>query len=206
MAQKESKAASTVTLPKPKFQSAVSVEEALQKRRSVREFKKEPLTLSDVSQLLWAAGGMVSPVGFRSVPSAGALYPLEFYLVAGNVTGLPQGVYKYRLERHELAKISDGDHRKELYAASLHQESLQQAAAIVVISAIYQRTTVKYGERGVRYIHMEAGHASQNVYLQCVSLHLGTVAIGAFDDESVRRTVGMPDTEMPLYLMPIGKM
>jgi len=194
-----------IKLPRPQQDGKMSVERSLRERRSVREFSEEPLTLAEIAQILWAAQGTTDPSGLRTAPSAGALYPLEVYVVAGRVHGLSQGVYKYRPRGHELAQVAAGDRRAELYAAAIGQESVRDAAAVVVITAVYERTTIKYGERGIRYVHMEVGHVGQNIYLQAVSLGLGTVAVGAFDDEDVRRIIGAPHNEHPLYLMPIGK-
>ena len=196
----------TIKLPDPLQDSKTSIEKAMLKRRSVRSFKDGSLTLAEVSQLLWAAQGITSPRGLRTVPSAGALYPLEVYIVAGNVDDLPTGVYHYRPFRNELIRVIKGDKRIELCSAALGQTSVRNAAAVIVFAAVYERTTVKYGERGIRYVHMEAGHASQNVFLQAVPLNLGTVVIGAFDDDGVRKVLKISDREQPLYIMPVGRM
>ena len=194
-----------IRLPEPKYDSNTSVEQALLKRRSVRVYKDEPLALTEVLQLLWAAQGITDPRGFRTAPSAGALYPLELYVVAGNVNDLPDGIYKYKPHKHELAMVVEGDKRTELCNAALDQPSIKDAAALIVFSAVYERTTGKYGERGIRYVHMEVGHAAQNIYLQAVSLNLGLVVIGAFDDEEVKKIMNMEDKEQPLYIIPVGK-
>lgn len=195
----------TTKLPNPRLDSDMSIEEALLQRRSTRNYKGTPLTRAEVSQLLWAAQGMTDPRGFRTAPSAGALYPLEVYLVAGNVEGIPAGIYRYISQRHEIAKMVQGDKRAELRDAALGQEQIKQAAAVLVISAFTERTTVKYRDRGIRYVHMEAGHAVQNVYLQATALGLGTVVMGAFHDEAVRKIMNMPDREQPLAIMPVGR-
>jgi len=194
-----------IKLPEPKYDSSISIEGALLKRRSVRAFKDKPVTLSEVSQPLWAAEGIADPGGLRTAPSAGALYPLELYVVTGNVNGLPAGIYKYRPKRHELLSIAKGDSRIHLCNAALGQSPIRRAAAVIVLSGVYERTTNKYGERGISYVHMEAGHAAQNVSLQAVSLWLGTVVIGAFRDEEVKRMLKMEDRERPLYIMPVGR-
>jgi len=196
----------TIRLPEPKYDSDTSIEEALFKRRSVRSFKDSPLTLAEVSQLLWAAQGITSTGGLRTAPSAGALYPLEIYVVAGNVEGLPDGVYNYRPDTHELAGVVKGDKRTELCNAALGQTSVRNAAAVMVFSAVYGRTDAKYGDRSARYVHIEIGHAAQNVFLQTVPLNLGTVVIGAFYDDEVRKVLKMSDREQPLYIMPVGRM
>ena len=195
----------TIKLPEPRYESEISVEEALLARRSVRNYKYEPLTLKEVSQLLWAAQGITDEKGSRSAPSAGALYPLEVYVIVGNVNSLLSGVYKYKSQGHELAKVAEGDKRIELYNAALDQSAVKNAAVVIVFSAVYERTAEKYGERGERYVHLETGHAAQNVYLQAISLGLGTVVIGAFDDKEVKKIVNMQDDEQPLYIMPVGR-
>ncbi len=154
-----------IKLPVPRYKSGVSIEQALHERRSVRRYKNEPLVIADVSQLLWSAQGITSPNGFRTAPSAGALYPLEVYLVVGNVKGLMRGVYKYYPNQHEIAKIKDRDVRAELAIAALGQGWVKDAAIDIVFAAVYERVTRKYGKRGIRYVHMEAGHAAQNIYL-----------------------------------------
>ena len=194
-----------VSLPEVRLTSDVSLEETLLHRRSIRDYTDEALSLEEVSQLLWAAQGITEAWGGRTAPSAGALYPLEVYLVVGDVEDLTPGVYQYQPDGHELVKVKDGDVRAELAGAALDQDSVQNGAIDIVIAAVYERTKVKYGERGIRYVHMEAGHAAQNVYLQATALDLGTVTIGAFYDDSVRDIVGMPGDVAPLYVIPVGK-
>ncbi len=194
-----------IKLPEPKYDSSTSVEEALLKRRSVRDFKDKPVTLSEVSQLIWAAQGITDPGGFRTTPSAGALYPLELYVVAGNVNGLPVGIYRYGPKRHELLIVVKGDRRIDLCSAALGQSPVRRSAVVVVLSGVYERTTTKYGERGIRYVHMEAGHAAQNICLQAVPLGIGTVVIGAFRDEEVKKILKMAEGEMPLYIISVGR-
>jgi len=202
-----------VKLPPPVLDGSVSVEKSLAQRRSVRKYAKQPLTLAEVSQLLWAAYGITRPVpdmpqlrgGIRTAPSAGALYPLELYVVAGNVTGLVPGIYRYRPETHDLLLVAAGDKRQALFEASGGQASVQSAPASIVYSAVFSRTTGKYGTRGrERYVCMDLGHSAENVYLQCASLGLGTCAIGAFDDDKLKSVVLMPKAETPLYIMPVG--
>jgi SagB-type dehydrogenase family enzyme len=197
--------AEIIPLPPPRRDGEITVERALQQRRSRREFRKAPLNIPDLSQLLWSAQGITHEQGLRTAPSAGALYPLEVYVVVGTVENLPAGVYQYRPHTHQLKRISKEDKRSELASAALDQEYVENNAVVLVFSAVENRTTDKYGRRGIRYIHMEAGHAAQNVFLQAVSLGLGTVAVGAFDDDRVQQIMQMPEGEIPLYLMPIGK-
>lgn len=198
--------AETMKLPQPKYDSKFSIEKTLLERRSVRNYKDEPLTLAEVSQLLWAAQGITEKSkGLRTAPSAGALYPLETYLVAGKVTGLPAGLYKYIPRGHELEKIADGDKRAELSKAALGQSSVSQAPVVIAISAVYERITGKYSQRGIRYTDMEAGHVGENVALQAVALNLGTVMVGAFNDDNVKKVLNLPAEEKPLYLIPVGR-
>jgi SagB-type dehydrogenase family enzyme len=194
-----------ITLPPPRTESTTSLEEALLKRRSVRTYRGEPLTLTEIAQLLWAAQGITGAGGLRTAPSAGALYPLELLVVAGEVEDLPPGVYRYNPDGHTLARAIEGDLRKDLTGAALGQEAVEEAPAVLVITAFPDRTTGKYGERGIRYVHMEAGHCAENVFLQAVSLDLGTVTIGAFDDRRVGEVLGLDPGEEPLYLMPVGR-
>lgn len=195
----------TVKMPQPQYDSRSSVESAMLKRRSVRSYTDEPLTLSIISQLLWAAQGITHPRGFRTAPSAGALYPLEIYIVAAKVANLAAGIYKYKPRSHELLKIVKGDKRAELYQVALRQRSIKDAPVIMVFCAVYERTTGKYRKRGIRYVLIEVGHSSQNVCLQAVSLDLGTVTIGAFKDKKVSKVIGCEENEHPLYIMPIGR-
>ena len=198
-------ATSTIPLPSPSLSGSLSVEEALTSRRSVREYTVRPVSLAQAAQLLWAAQGVTDRVGRRTAPSAGGLYPLAVYLVAEQVGDLPAGVYHYVPEMHSLERVVAGSAQGELYRAALSQSSVRDAPAVFVFSGVFERTVQKYGDRGRQYVYMEAGHAAQNVYLQATALGLGTVVIGAFDDDSVKRILGMRGDEEPLYLMPVGR-
>ena len=193
-----------IPLPEAGSGQGMSVEEAMENRRSIREFSREGLLLEDVSELLWAAQGITSRRGYRTAPSAGGLYPLELYVVAGDVAGLSPGVYRYRPQKHDLVLVATGDYRKGLASAALGQDWVRRAPAILVITGVYERTMAKYGERGRRYVHMEVGHAAQNVYLKATAQGLGTVMVGAFDDEEVQEVLSLPADHEPLGLMPIG--
>ena len=195
----------SIALPTPRLESGCSVESALQRRRSVRAFGDEPLALADVAQLAWAAQGVTSADGLRTAPSAGALYPLELYLAARNVDGLAPGIYRYVPEVHRLKQWIEGDHCPELAGGALNQDFVKRAAVVMVLAAVEARTTGKYGERGIRYVHIEIGHAAQNALLQAVALGLSAVVVGAFDDDHVRRPLRMPRSEQALYLIPVGK-
>lgn len=169
-------------LPRPTLDGTRPVERALHERRSVREYTGASLTLAELAQLLWAAQGVTTPDGLRTAPSAGALYPLEVSVAVGEVDGLPGGVYRYEPPGHALALVAAGDPRTEVARAALDQECVAAAAAVIAFAADYGRTTGKYGERGRRYVHMEVGHAAQNVCLQAVAAGLGAVVVCASGD------------------------
>ena len=192
-----------IALPDPIDEGGLSVEAALQKRRSIRDFARSPIALQNLAQLLWAAQGVTPREGFRTAPSAGALYPLELYVVAGDVSSLAPGVYRYRPDQHRLLPVVSGDRRQELAAAALHQTWIADAPVVVVVTAVFGRTKTKYGGRGTRYVHIEAGHAAENLCLQAVSLGLGTTVVGAFSDDGVTRLLGLAE-ERPLLLIPVG--
>ena len=193
-----------IQLPAPRTDGQVSLEKTLLDRRSVRDWADTALTLKDVSQLMWAAQGITDARGLRTAPSAGALYPLEIYLVAGHVDRLPDGIYHYRVRQNELSPVSAGDVRKDLYQMSLRQGAVGSAPATFAICAVLQRMTGKYGDRGIRYVHMEAGHAAQNLCLQAVALNLASVAIGAFHDRQVHKLLQLAPEETTLYLIAVG--
>ena len=205
-----------IDLPAPALTGSVSVEKALQSRRSIRVYADTTIALAEVSQILWAAYGITEPVpdgpdflrgGLRTAPSAGALYPLELYLVARRVDGLEPGVYWYKSETHQLMATPGGDRWAALAEAALRQPHFETAAAAIVYSAIYERNTSKYGERGrERYVCMDLGHSAENVYLEAYALGIGTCAIGAFIDLAVKQAIGMTRAEEPLYIMPLGRM
>lgn len=197
-----------ITLPAPRLDGTVSVEKALNGRRSIRAFADVPITLADVSQLLWAAQGITGTRGereLRTAPSAGALYGLETYILAANVTGLAQGFYRYTPKGHTITFLMPGDLRPKLSDAALKQSCLTGCAAVIVFATVYERISKKYVERGVKFAHMEAGHASQNVYLEAEALGLGTVAVGSFMEGEVKTILGLPADQEPLYMMPVGK-
>lgn len=199
-----SAARAPIRLSRLTLSSERSLESVLQGRRSVREYSQTPLTHDEVAQLLWAAQGVTGPDGFRTAPSAGALYPLEVDVVVGDVDGLPSAIYRYKPDRHELVVSREGDRRRELRAAALGQDCVGAAAAVIALAAVYERTSGKYGERGIHYVHMEVGHAAQNVCLQATALGLGAVVVGAFEDGPVKRALGLARDEEPLALIPVG--
>lgn len=196
-----------INLPMPRFKGEMSLEEAILKRRSRRDYQEKSLTLEQISQILWAGQGITEEkTGFRSAPSAGALYPLEIYIVVGGkgVKELKESVYHFIPQGHKIEKKKAGDLRQDLMRACLDQSSVAQAPVVLIITAEYERTTQKYGERGRQYIHMEAGHAAQNIYLQVESLGLTTVTIGSFDEGEIGKILNLPENYTSLYVMPIG--
>ncbi|KQC11398.1 MAG: hypothetical protein APR55_07770 [Methanolinea sp. SDB] len=202
--EKESITSSELRLAEPRVEGKFSLEQALQERRSIRDYSSRALTLAEVSQVLWAAQGITGPSGLRTAPSARALYPLELYLVAGDIQDLSAGIYHYVPSDHSLVLHRTGDVRGELCSSALDQVAVRDAPAVIIITAFPSRTMQKYGERGTRYVWLEAGHASQNICLQAVTLGLGTVPIGAFDDLGVSELLELDEHEEPIYLMPIG--
>ncbi|MCK4608807.1 MAG: SagB/ThcOx family dehydrogenase [Gammaproteobacteria bacterium] len=192
-------AAAVVQLPHPKNSTSISLNQAIQNRRSVRNFTDQNLTVAQISQLLWAAQGITDPErGLRSAPSAGALYPLELYVVKKD------GVWRYAVNKHALTLQAKGDRRAKLAQAALNQKSIKTCALAVVITANYQKSTKKYHKRGITYTHIEAGHAAQNLLLEVTALGLGAVPIGAFYDNQVAKILALPQSETPLYILAVG--
>lgn len=187
----------TIDLPKP-AKSGASLDEALAKRRSVRQFAAKPLSIAELSQLLWAGQGRTREWGGRTAPSAGALYPLELYVV------LKEGIFHYEPEGHRIIALAAGDARGQLASAALGQDCVGTAPAVFVISAVYERTSGKYRDRAQRYVHIEAGHAGQNIMLEAVALGLGSVPVGAFNDDRVKQALKLPADQAPLLLIPVG--
>lgn len=212
IAERVPPAGDTIKLPDPVLKGSMSVEEVLYTRRSVRQYKDEALDLATAAQLLWSAYGVTKihekrGLYFKTAPSAGATYPLNVYLLAGNVTGLEQGLYKYIPESHALVLIMKGDFRKELTSVCYNQDMIEQAPLSIIHTAEYKRLTKRYGKRGEeRYVCMDLGHSAQNVYLQATALSLGTCAIGAFNDKMFIKLFELPAGETPLYVMPVGKL
>ena len=198
-----------IKLPEPDRYGKGTVNQAIQQRRSVRDFKQDPITLQTVSDLLWAAGGMTvdgvtGPT--RAYPSAGAIYPLELYLVAGNVTGIDPGVYRYNWKDNALVPVKEGDVRAALADAAMGQGMIRSAPVTLVVVAEYGKINMRYGKRGMtRYVHMEAGHIGQNIHLISAAMGLGTVMIGAFSDDEVAKVLDIDvEREVPVYMMPVG--
>jgi SagB-type dehydrogenase family enzyme len=196
-----------IPLPKPAVKGKLSVEEAVARRRTIRSFTTSPLSLSAVSQLLFVAQGITEEKrGKRATPSAGALYPLEVYMVVGKggVSDIKAGVYHYLPQGHRMELHKEGDLRGKLATASVNQRWVGTAPVIFVIAADYSRTTGKYKDRGIRYAHFEVGHCGENIALQAIGLGLGAGLVGAFRDNEVSLLLGLPENEAPLYIIPVG--
>jgi SagB-type dehydrogenase family enzyme len=187
-----------ITLPKPNKDGQMSLEKAIAARRSHRDFLPQPLTFEQIGELVWSAQGQDTSSRYRTAPSAGATYPLELFVVSG------EGLFRYLSAKHSLEKHSDQDIRSALASAGWGQNFIEEAPLTLVFAAEFARTTRRYGERGIRYVYMEAGHAAQNVHLQAESLGLGSVAVGAFDDDSVSKVLSLPDHLEPVYMVVVG--
>lgn len=195
-----------ITLPEPEITGEVPLEETLEQRRSVRDYTNTPVSLEEIGQLAWAAQGITEEMsGYRTAPSAGATYPIELYFLLTGVENVSDGVYHYQIGEHTLVKTIDGDQRFSLFDVALQQDAITNAPVVMVITGVLARTEQRYGGRARRYMYMEAGHVSQNIYLQSVPLNLGTVCIGAFDDDGVANVINLDEGEYPLYIMPVGK-
>lgn len=186
------------TLPPPSMSGQTSLEDAMARRRSVREFTADSLQERSVSQLFWAAQGVTDREGLRTAPSAGALYPLELYVA------LSSGLYHYSPRGHRVELLVGKDLRAELSRAAYGQEAVADAPAVFAITAVVARTAAKYGGRAERYVTLEAGHAAQNLLLEATSLGLGAVPVGAFDDRRVHEVLHLSPGEEALYLIPVG--
>lgn len=192
-------AAKTIDLPQPKLHSNMSLEESILYRRSERSYLENELTLEQLSQILWSAQGITDKsFGFRAAPSAGALYPLSIYIAKKD------GLFRYIPDGHKIVEISSEDKRPALIRASLGQSFIREAPADIIIAANFKITQAKYGARAFRYVCMEIGHVAENIHLQAVSLGLVSVAVGAFWDDVVKKTLELPDNQEPLYIIPLG--
>ena len=205
-----------IKLPSPRLKGKVSLEETIQRRRAVRRYRREPLDLSQLSQILWSAQGITGTREFRAAPSAGATYPLEIFVFVGKQgviaseakqapEELQAGIYHYEAGSHSLSLHKPADLRPDLASATLDQEFIIDAPVDIVICALYHRTSYRYGRRGERYVHIEVGHVGENIHLQAVALGLATVEVGAFHDEEVWKILGVEEQIKPLYIMPVGK-
>lgn len=188
-----------IMLPNPDREGKVPLEQAIEQRRSIRQFSDAPLDKQQISQLLWAAQGITEQAtGYRASPSAGALYPLEIFLVSID------GVYHYQPQGHQMVQLFTEDIRQLIASCALGQQPVAQAPVSIIITAIYDRTTARYGDRGIRYTDIEAGHACQNILLQATALGLGAVPIGAFSEQCINEALGLDQDFTPLYVIPVG--
>ncbi|MCK4806259.1 MAG: SagB/ThcOx family dehydrogenase [Candidatus Aegiribacteria sp.] len=194
-----------IQLPDREQDSGITLVEAIDQRRSIRIFTKDSITLPELVRILHSAQGITSERGFRAAPSAGATYPLSVFVIAENVDGLEPGIYRFHPRENSLMTVRTGNFLHDLALAALGQRCISSAPVAIAIVADYSITTSVYGDRGVMYVHMEAGHVSQNIYLQCTAIELGTVAIGAFTDNTVAEVLGLEENETPLYIMPVGR-
>lgn len=186
-------------LPPPALSGPMSFEETIKQRRSTREFTGELLSLAEIGQLCWAGQGMTDQKAkLRAVPSAGALYPIELYVV------IADEISHYLPREHSLECHLKGDYRERLRRAALDQEVVGKTPVCMVITAIVERTAGKYRDRAERYCFIEAGHVAQNILLQATALRLGGVPVGAFNDEGVAEALKLPKSHRVVYLLPIG--
>ncbi|NIO03495.1 MAG: SagB/ThcOx family dehydrogenase [Proteobacteria bacterium] len=198
-----------INLPEPQGEGGEPVWTVIRRRRSAREFTREPISLTQLSQLLWAIQGITHTefgYTFRACPSAGALYPIETYLVVNHVEGLMPGVYHFYIPEHQLEVLAQGSFSREISEAALGQDMARRASVVLVWTAVVQRSKWKYKERGYRYIYLDAGHIGQNLYLAASALELGCCTIGALFDEEVNGLIGVDgEEETVVYMAAVGK-
>jgi protease I len=188
-----------VQLPQPKLSGPMSLEDALAKRRSIRTFSPMGLTYDQLGQLAWAAQGITdSKTGFRTAPSAGAIYPIKLYFAT------EQGLFVYNPADHTLVQTVDKDIRAELSKAAMGQAAVAQAGCSIIITGSINDVAARYGQKARTYIILEAGHIAQNILLQAVTLELGAVPIGAFDTNPVRRLCHLTSELEPFYIISVG--
>lgn len=198
-------AAKSLRLPVPRFEGGLAVEKTLQARRSQRAFSDQSLTLAEVGQLCWAAQGITDDKGHRTAPSAMATYPLELYVLATRVVGLPTGLYRYIPAQHELALLKPGLTSTDLANQAAKQEWIRKAPAVFVLTGVAERANRKKTSKGERFVWVEAGLAAENFFLQAVSLGLGGTYVGGFDDEGLKKFLALPAGEEPLAVLPVGR-
>ena len=193
-----------VKLPKVDYTGSMTLEKAMAQRRSRRNFSDEAITLEQLGQLCWAAQGKTTPATLgkagrlKTVPSAGATYPLELFVATS------EGLFHYLPDGHSIEELTAKDIRGELAAAAWGQDFIKQAAATYILAAEFARTTGRYRERGIRYVYMEAGHAAQNILLEAEALGLGSVVVGAFDDGAAKKVLGLAEKFEPIYMVVVG--
>jgi SagB-type dehydrogenase family enzyme len=195
----------------PPFQNGGNpIWETIARRRSMRKFSIGPISLPELSQLLWATQGITARVwgyDFRAVPSAGALYPIDTYVLVNRVESMTAGIYHYDVQEAELVLLREGNYGREASEAALGQELVADAGGVFVWTATVERSKWKYRERAYRYIYMDVGHIGQNLYLAATALGLGCCTVGAFYDEEVDRLIGVDGKkEISVYMGAVGRM
>ena len=203
---KEYPEAQKIELPSFDPNQPMSLDRTLKQRKSIRDFRQQPISKEQLSYLLWASTGIQrveNGYEFRTVPSAGALYPIETYVVVNDVRKLEAGVYHYSIKAHQLEQLKQGEFRQEITAAALGQEMCQTSAVVFVWSAVFERCKWKYGQRAYRYIYLDAGHIAENLALAAVSLNLGSCEIGALYDNQVNAILGIDGTEESVVCMAV---
>jgi SagB-type dehydrogenase family enzyme len=195
----EARYGSPVPLPSPAAFGAISLEQAIWKRRSMRAFRPDPLPVATIGQLLWAGQGVTSPDGKRAAPSAGALYPLELYAVT------PGEVMHYLPDGHRVQTRVVSDLRPALSADAVGQSSVAAAPVVIVVAAVPSRTTPRYGSQAEEFIQIEVGHAAENILLQAAALGLAAVPVGSLNPSGAAATLALPADQTVLYLIPVGR-
>lgn len=195
---------SFVTLTKPKKNGSSGVLKLFWQRRSIRSYKARSLSKIQLSTLLFAAQGINRRGGWRTVPSAGGLYPVELYVAIGDVKQIPHGVYRYQAATHRLQLVSEGQWQHALADAAWQQDWIAKAPVILIYTAAVKRTSRKYGARAWQYIFIEVGHAAQNVVIAAQALGLGSAVAGAFDAARVRRLCRLKKGEKAVYFQTVG--
>ena len=200
--------AKKIELPDFNFDFNKDFFQILKKRKSIRSYSKKELELEKLSFLLWSSTGILRNehgFEFRTAPSAGALYPIETYIIINNVQDVAHGIYHYNIENHNLELLKEGDFRREAALAALHQYFLTEASVIFVWSAIFNRSKWKYKERAYRYIFLDAGHIAQNLALASIYVDLGSCQVGAFFDDEMNQLIGLDGVnESVIYLSTVG--
>ena len=202
-----------ISLPLPVEISVTPIElrSAIESRRSIRQYARDPLTLNELAYLLWCTQGIVQRhepyATFRNVPSAGGRHAFETYLQVNRVSDLEPGLYRYLAFSHRLMAIETSpDVADRLMEACLRQDLVKESAITFIWSCVIYRMAWRYSERAYRLVHLDAGHVCQNLYLAAEQLNCGACAIGAFDDELMARLLGIDGLEeFVIYCATVGK-
>jgi SagB-type dehydrogenase family enzyme len=197
-----------IKLNKPNILTKKCLNDVLMNRKSIRDFSEKSVNIQELSYLLWASTGIQRKefgYDYRTAPSAGALYPIETYLIINNVEDMPKGVYHYLIKDHSLEELKLGGYYFEIAKATLDQEMCATAGIVFIWTAIFNRSKCKYGQRAYRYIYLDAGHIAQNLILASTSLNLGSCPIAAFYDEEVNNIICVDGVEESvLYMCVVG--